>query len=62
MRCGGGSRPKSPRLHRAAHREALYLPDALQRARAWSRHLDLRPFILSGDQPYVTEGGLARSR
>jgi uncharacterized circularly permuted ATP-grasp superfamily protein len=24
------------------------------------RHLDLRPFILSGDQPYVTEGGLTR--
>ncbi|MGD0810792.1 MAG: circularly permuted type 2 ATP-grasp protein, partial [Acidimicrobiales bacterium] len=25
-----------------------------------ARHLDLRPFILSGDQPYVTEGGLTR--
>jgi uncharacterized circularly permuted ATP-grasp superfamily protein len=24
------------------------------------RHLDLRPFILSGDQPYVTAGGLTR--
>ena len=24
------------------------------------RHLDLRPFILSGDQPYVTQGGLTR--
>ena len=24
------------------------------------RHLDLRPFILSGDKPYVTQGGLTR--
>jgi uncharacterized circularly permuted ATP-grasp superfamily protein len=24
------------------------------------RHVDLRPFILSGDQPYVTNGGLTR--
>jgi uncharacterized circularly permuted ATP-grasp superfamily protein len=24
------------------------------------RHLDLRPFILSGDHPYVTQGGLTR--
>jgi uncharacterized circularly permuted ATP-grasp superfamily protein len=24
------------------------------------RHLDLRPFVLSGDQPYVTQGGLTR--
>jgi uncharacterized circularly permuted ATP-grasp superfamily protein len=24
------------------------------------RHLDLRPFILSGKQPYVTQGGLTR--
>ena len=24
------------------------------------RHLDLRPFILSGEQPYVTQGGLTR--
>jgi uncharacterized circularly permuted ATP-grasp superfamily protein len=24
------------------------------------RHLDLRPFILSGDRPYVTQGGLTR--
>jgi uncharacterized circularly permuted ATP-grasp superfamily protein len=25
-----------------------------------ARHLDLRPFVLSGDKPYVTEGGLTR--
>jgi len=24
------------------------------------RHIDLRPFILSGDRPYVTNGGLTR--
>jgi uncharacterized circularly permuted ATP-grasp superfamily protein len=24
------------------------------------RHLDLRPFILSGPEPYVTPGGLTR--
>ena len=24
------------------------------------RHLDLRPFILSGPRPYVTNGGLTR--
>jgi uncharacterized circularly permuted ATP-grasp superfamily protein len=24
------------------------------------RHLDLRPFILAGDRPYVTQGGLTR--
>ena len=24
------------------------------------RHVDLRPFILSGDTPYVTQGGLTR--
>jgi uncharacterized circularly permuted ATP-grasp superfamily protein len=26
----------------------------------FARHLDLRPFILSGEQPYVTQGGLTR--
>jgi uncharacterized circularly permuted ATP-grasp superfamily protein len=25
-----------------------------------ARHIDLRPFILSGDRPYVTRGGLTR--
>ena len=25
-----------------------------------ARHLDLRPFVLSGEKPYVTEGGLTR--
>ena len=25
-----------------------------------ARHVDLRPFVLSGDQPYVTNGGLTR--
>jgi uncharacterized circularly permuted ATP-grasp superfamily protein len=25
-----------------------------------ARHLDLRPFVLSGERPYVTEGGLTR--
>ena len=28
--------------------------------RAEPRHLDLRPFILSGDKTYVTTGGLTR--
>ncbi len=32
----------------------------LSNGRIVPRHLDLRPFILSGDQPYVTEGGLTR--
>ena len=34
-------------------------PDALN-GRIVPRHLDLRPFILSGEQPYVTAGGLTR--
>jgi uncharacterized circularly permuted ATP-grasp superfamily protein len=25
-----------------------------------ARHLDLRPFVLSGERPHVTEGGLTR--
>jgi uncharacterized circularly permuted ATP-grasp superfamily protein len=25
-----------------------------------ARHIDLRPFVLSGEKPYVTEGGLTR--
>jgi uncharacterized circularly permuted ATP-grasp superfamily protein len=25
-----------------------------------ARHVDLRPFILSGEHPYVTQGGLTR--
>src|SRR5205807_9198084 len=28
--------------------------------RVAARHLDLRPFILSGDRPHVTQGGLTR--
>jgi uncharacterized circularly permuted ATP-grasp superfamily protein len=32
----------------------------LRGGRIVPRHLDLRPFILSGDQPYVTQGGLTR--
>jgi uncharacterized circularly permuted ATP-grasp superfamily protein len=32
----------------------------LQGGRLVPRHLDLRPFILSGANPYVTEGGLTR--
>jgi uncharacterized circularly permuted ATP-grasp superfamily protein len=32
----------------------------LRDGRIGPRHVDLRPFILSGDHPYVTEGGLTR--
>jgi uncharacterized circularly permuted ATP-grasp superfamily protein len=32
----------------------------LSNGRIVPRHLDLRPFILSGEQPYVTAGGLTR--
>jgi uncharacterized circularly permuted ATP-grasp superfamily protein len=32
----------------------------LRDGRVVPRHLDLRPFILSGPKPYVTQGGLTR--
>jgi uncharacterized circularly permuted ATP-grasp superfamily protein len=32
----------------------------MQGGRIVPRHVDLRPFILSGNQSYVTEGGLTR--
>ena len=57
-------RPADPResaqLHGATDADAV---DARRRSssnRAEPRHLDLRPFILSGAATYVTTGGLTR--
>ena len=42
-----GSRPNPAQLHRAADAGAVDLPD-LRRERLAPRHIDLRPFVLSG--------------
>ncbi|MFN0029457.1 MAG: circularly permuted type 2 ATP-grasp protein [Acidimicrobiales bacterium] len=39
---------------------ALSTVPTLRREGVVARHVDLRPFVLSGDHPYVTEGGLSR--
>jgi uncharacterized circularly permuted ATP-grasp superfamily protein len=39
-----------------AEKEEVKRPVIADRA----RHVDLRPFILSGEHPYVTQGGLTR--
>jgi uncharacterized circularly permuted ATP-grasp superfamily protein len=39
---------------------ALSTAPTLRDGRVVPRHLDLRPFILSGSRPYVTQGGLTR--
>jgi uncharacterized circularly permuted ATP-grasp superfamily protein len=50
----------SPRDYIAQPIVRLSTAPTLCDGRVVPRHLDLRPFILSGDQPYVTRGGLTR--
>ena len=49
-----------PRSYVAQSIVHLSTVPTLQDGRIAPRHVDLRPFILSGNQPYVTEGGLTR--
>ena len=51
---------ESPRNYIAQPIIRLSTAPTLCNGRIVPRHLDLRPFILSGDQPYVTQGGLTR--
>ena len=46
-------------LHRPAHARALG-GSHLHRSGIAPRHVDLRPFVLSGDQIRITPGGLTR--
>ena len=54
-----GRRP-TPQLDRPAHRRRSRPPRPCATAGLSPRHVDLRPFILSGERPYVTNGGLTR--
>jgi uncharacterized circularly permuted ATP-grasp superfamily protein len=49
-----------PRSYVAQSIVQLSTVPTLQDGRIAPRHVDLRPFILSSNQPYVTEGGLTR--
>jgi uncharacterized circularly permuted ATP-grasp superfamily protein len=49
-----------PRNHVAQPILRLSTAPTLCEGRVVPRHLDLRPFVLSGDRPYVTQGGLTR--
>jgi uncharacterized circularly permuted ATP-grasp superfamily protein len=49
-----------PRNYIAQPIVALSTAPTLCDGRIEPRHLDLRPFILSGERPYVTQGGLTR--
>jgi uncharacterized circularly permuted ATP-grasp superfamily protein len=49
-----------PRNYVAQPILALSTAPTLCDGRIAARHVDLRPFILSGDRPYVTRGGLTR--
>ena len=49
-----------PRNYVAQSIVQLSTVPTLQDGRIVPRHVDLRPFILSSNQPYVTEGGLTR--
>jgi len=49
-----------PRNHIAQPILALSTAPTLRDGRVVPRHIDLRPFILSGERPYVTQGGLTR--
>ena len=52
---------RAAQLHRAADARALAAPD-LRRRRAARRHIDLRPFVLSGaDATRIVPGGLTRT-
>ena len=51
--------PRAPRqIHRAADARAVDLPDIRRRGIA-PRHIDLRPYVLSG-RPSIVPGGLTR--
>ena len=47
-------------LHRAADAGALDLPDLSSTRGIAPRHVDLRPYVLVGDQIRITPGGLTR--
>src|SRR5690606_25053590 len=49
-----------PRNHVAQPILELSTVPTLDGTRVVPRHVDLRPFVLSGDRPYVTQGGLSR--
>jgi uncharacterized circularly permuted ATP-grasp superfamily protein len=49
-----------PRNYIAQPTLRLSTAPTLRDGRVVPRHLDLRPFILSGSRPYVTQGGLTR--
>jgi uncharacterized circularly permuted ATP-grasp superfamily protein len=49
-----------PRNYVAQPILALSTAPTLCKGRIEPRHLDLRPFVLSGDEQYVTAGGLTR--
>jgi uncharacterized circularly permuted ATP-grasp superfamily protein len=51
---------KDPRNYIAQPTLALSTTPTLVDGAFEPRHVDLRPFILSGDRPYVTTGGLTR--
>ena len=50
----------NPRNYMAQPTLALSTAPTFTRSSVEPRHLDLRPFILSRKQPYVTTGGLTR--
>ncbi len=49
-----------PRTYIAQPILSLSTAPTLRGGEVVPRHLDLRSFVLSGDRPYVTEGGLTR--
>jgi uncharacterized circularly permuted ATP-grasp superfamily protein len=49
-----------PRTYVAQPIVSLSTAPTLRGGEVVARHLDLRSFVLSGEQPYVTEGGLTR--
>ena len=51
---------KKPRNYIAQPTLALSTAPTLCDGKLEPRHLDLRPFILSGEESYVTRGGLTR--
>jgi len=51
---------KNPRNYIAQPLETLSTTPTMQGANIEPRHQDLRPFILSGKETYVTMGGLTR--
>lgn len=51
---------KNPRNYVAQHALKLSTAPTLCSGKVEPRHLDLRPFVLSGEEHYVTPGGLTR--